>query len=774
MKCIVLAGGRGERLWPLSRKNYPKQFIKIQENHSIFQDTIARNLPYCDEFIIVTNYEYRYIIANQMEAFQGVAYRCLFEEIPRRTTAAIILSCLSMQPSEYIFVVAADHFIDTGECAGLNYKEAILKAKGLIKDDIIVLFGKKAHEIDKRYGYFINNGEQFFEKPDRKTAHIISENNSYYQNLGMMLFQNGFLQKEIGLLYPDILRESRKAYKKREPIPEGVLYKKEVLETITPISIEHSLLEKTSKIFGQEVGFAWSDFGVLEDLEDTALTGEGVGVSYESDNSVIVNQAPHQAVVVNDLDNVLVVNTPDAVYVGRRGKSGYLKEILHDHNELLPFSEQGIVNYRQWGYYEQLSEGRNYRIRKVVLSVGKTIYEHKHEQRRENWTIVRGVAKITLDGKAEVFSASDFVEILPGIAHQISNVGLEPVVFIETATGSILHGGDIITDDVPTITETDLGLQPDSIVKLLPAFKDYLWGGTKLRDIYLKQCDYDTIAESWELSAHPAGSSVIASGRHKGLNFSRYLETVGKDVLGWKCKPLQTFPLLIKFIDAKQNLSVQVHPGDDYALENEDEYGKNEMWYVVNAESGAGLYIGFNRDVEREEVETGIRDGTILNLLNFFPTNPGDVFFIPAGTVHAVGAGNVICEIQQSSNVTYRLYDYNRRDKFGNLRELHLEKALDVLNYKKYETGYLEVKQGNKQKHIRCKYFETTFLDVDGEEKTPVEDDSFRAVICISGSGVLKLGDVCQHVKAGDSFFIPAVNGILEASGKMLIALTRV
>ena len=134
----------------------------------------------------------------------------------------------------------------------------------------------------------------------------------------------------------------------------------------------------------------------------------------------------------------------------------------------------------------------------------------------------------------------------------------------------------------------------------------------------------------------------------------------------------------------------------------------------------------------------------------------------------------MICEIQQSSNVTYRLYDYNRRDKFGNLRELHLEKALDVLNYKKYETGYLEVKQGNKQKHIRCKYFETTFLDVDGEEKTPVEDDSFRAVICISGSGVLKLGDVCQHVKAGESFFIPAVNGILEASGKMLIALTRV
>ena len=122
MKCLVLAGGMGEKLWPLSRKNYPKQFIKVQKNHSIFQETIARNIPYCDEFIIVTNYEYRAIVANQMEAFQGLSYRCVFEEEPRNTTAAIILTCLGLQPSEYVFVVAADNLIDIGECRGLSYK----------------------------------------------------------------------------------------------------------------------------------------------------------------------------------------------------------------------------------------------------------------------------------------------------------------------------------------------------------------------------------------------------------------------------------------------------------------------------------------------------------------------------------------------------------------------------------------------------------------------------------------------------------------------------
>lgn len=156
MKCLILAGGRGERLWPLSRKNYPKQFIEIQKNHSVFQETVARNIPYCDEFIIVTNYEYRFIISNQMKAFQGISYRCIYEEQPNKTTAAIMLACMSLQPSEYVFVVAADHLINTAYetvDGKYSYKDAILRAKESAGNGKIALFGAENQEPDSRFGY---------------------------------------------------------------------------------------------------------------------------------------------------------------------------------------------------------------------------------------------------------------------------------------------------------------------------------------------------------------------------------------------------------------------------------------------------------------------------------------------------------------------------------------------------------------------------------------------------------------------------------------------
>ena len=775
MKCLVLAGGKGERLWPLSRNNFPKQFIKVQKNHSIFQETIARNLAYCDEFIIVTNAIYQSIIANQMETFQGVPYRCVFEEEPRRTTAAITLACFSLQPSEYVFVVAADHLIDTGECKGLSYKESILKAKEAAKKGRIVLFGVKAREINARFGYFTGDGNLFIEKPDRKSAKILESEKDVYQNLGMMLFQNGTFLNEIKSLQPDIFSQCTEAFSKGTPCPEGVHYSWDVLSKIEPISVEHSVIEPTEKKTGLAIGFRWDDIGSLEDLSKTELSSEGVGVVNEGANSLIVNHSPHQAVVVNDLDNVLVVNTTDAVYVGRRGKSYLLKEILHDHPELEQYNDHGPLNYRPWGYYEQLTEEVGYRVRRVVLLPGKTIYEHSHENRSESWNVVQGSAWISLNGSGRTYTTPETITIPAGEMHQISNFSDDPVIFIETAVGDVLHGGDLPSERTSDLTESGVGIQVDPIVKLKPAFKDYLWGGTKLRDLFGKDCDYDVIAESWELSAHPAGNSIVASGRHKGLSFSRYLEQVGKEVLGWKCRPMQNFPLLIKFIDAKQNLSVQVHPNDDYALEKEDEYGKNEMWYVVDTEPGAGLYVGFNRETNREEVEQRVADGSIMHILNFYPTKPGDIFFIPAGTVHAVGAGNLICEIQQSSNSTYRLYDYSRRDKFGNSRPLHLQKALDVLNYDRYQPADFEISQvDNDQKQVRCKYFEVSILRVEDNKKIPLEDDSFQSVTCIAGEGTLCMGNEWQTFHLGESFFIPARNDKLQVTGICSLILTKV
>ena len=783
MKCIILAGGRGERLWPLSRKNNPKQFIQIQKNHSVFQETIARNIPYCDEFIIVTNYEYRYIIENQMKAFQGTPYRCVYEEEPRHTTAAILLACLELQPSEFVFVVAADHLIDTtAESSGsnLSYRDAILKAKEYARQGSIVIFGLPEQIPNERFGYIsgidsVGNIRAFFEKPSKAVVNKLKTFGTVHRNLGMLLFQNGSFQNELFMFDSFMMEKCQKVFAARKMDHNSSLYTKDIQQLLDSVSIEKCLIEKSKNIKAISIGFEWSDIGSLEDLSLTGLESNGVSVENDCSNTVIVNQAERQAVVVNELDNILVVNTNDAVYIGRYGKSENLKEILHDNEELQRFAEKGFIYYRTWGFYEQLIEEADYRIRRVTILPGRTIYEHKHLKRSENWMVVKGEALITLDGFTKRYKEKDNIDVPIGVLHQISNIGEDPVVFVETSVGEIMHGEDLITENVEELDESKLGYSVESMVKLSPAFKDYLWGGTKLRDIYGKECDYDIIAESWELSAHPAGQSIVASGKHRGMKFNEYLSTIGKEALGWKCSPLQAFPLLIKFIDAKGDLSVQVHPDDDYALEHENEYGKNEMWYVVDAEPGAGLYVGFNTDVSREEVKKRVQDNTIMETLNFYPTKPGDVFFIPAGTVHAIGAGNLICEIQQSSNCTYRLYDYDRRDKFGNPRELHLEKALDVLDFNRYKPVDFATDSTTSGTVLsRCKYFESIVYNVQETEKISLEDDRFYSVVCINGQGILELNDLKLEIKAGESIFVPAQKGILLVNGKLSIVVSNI
>ena len=196
------------------------------------------------------------------------------------------------------------------------------------------------------------------------------------------------------------------------------------------------------------------------------------------------------------------------------------------------------------------------------------------------------------------------------------------------------------------------------ISKLYPEYKDYLWGGEKLKTKYGKQTDKTPCAESWELSFHKDGLTRLSNGK-------TLAETATETDLGTNCKKFPFFPVLIKFIDAKQDLSVQVHPSDEYALKHENSFGKTEMWYIVEAEKGAGIYLGFNRDVTQEEYETAIKENRLTELLNFYDVKAGECYFIPSGTIHAIGKGCLICEIQQNSNLTYRVYDYGRKDKDG-------------------------------------------------------------------------------------------------------------
>ncbi len=310
-------------------------------------------------------------------------------------------------------------------------------------------------------------------------------------------------------------------------------------------------------------------------------------------------------------------------------------------------------------------------------------------------------------------------------------------------------------------------------VKLSPVFKDYIWGGTKLKSVFGKKSDLDILAESWELSAHRDGQSKIVGGEFNGLEFNEYLSKIGKEALGENSARFDYFPLLIKLIDAKGDLSVQVHPDDAYAMEHEGEYGKTEMWYILGCDEGACLYYGFNRDVTREEYEDAIKNGTLTDILNRVPVKEGDVFFIPAGTVHAIGAGILICEIQQNSNTTYRVYDYCRRDKNGNMRPLHIEKALEVSSLKK-SPELPEISKSEETLLAECEYFSVKRLRIDGNKTVVAGKDSFVSFIVTDGSGSLAYNGGSLEFSKGDSIFVPAGTGDLTVSGKCELIDSRV
>lgn len=298
------------------------------------------------------------------------------------------------------------------------------------------------------------------------------------------------------------------------------------------------------------------------------------------------------------------------------------------------------------------------------------------------------------------------------------------------------------------------------LLKLSPACKDYLWGGHKLKNEYNKVYDGDVLAETWELSCYPDSPSVIVNGPAAGKTLRDWISEQGAGVLGTNCARFPDFPVLIKFIDAAKDLSIQVHPDNAYAQKYEGQMGKTEMWYVVEAEPGAFLYYGFKKEITKEEFKERIENNTLPEVLNAVPCKKGDVFFIESGTLHAIGKGLLIAEIQQNSNVTYRVYDYGRRDKNGNLRELHIDKALDVTR------TCPPAPVPSAAPHIAaCDYFVVDHLTIDGETSGDVTAASFAHLLFLTGEGTISCGGETLPFRKGDSFFFSAGSGEYAISG---------
>ncbi len=301
-----------------------------------------------------------------------------------------------------------------------------------------------------------------------------------------------------------------------------------------------------------------------------------------------------------------------------------------------------------------------------------------------------------------------------------------------------------------------------------------LWGGYKLGKFYNKNCESGT-GETWELSVREKEKSVVLNGILAGKTLSEVIDAdksiVGDNFAGG------VFPLLIKFIDAAHDLSVQVHPDDEYAAEVENDVGKTEMWHIVEAEKGAKLVYGLADGVTPEDFGSAVIEGKAGSALKYVEVHAGETYFIPAGLVHAIGGGVLLAEVQQNCDLTYRVYDFDRIDKHGNPRELHTEKAIECV--KCFSDADIEAirysrGRGDAELLAHCPYFKVRRLDVNGERKIEVTRESFVHLLCVNGSGKLIFDGEDYEICRGDSYFLPAGLGILTLEGDMTVILSQI
>jgi mannose-6-phosphate isomerase len=302
-----------------------------------------------------------------------------------------------------------------------------------------------------------------------------------------------------------------------------------------------------------------------------------------------------------------------------------------------------------------------------------------------------------------------------------------------------------------------------------PIFKERIWGGTKLKDFLNKSFEGNLIGESWELSTVTNDVSVVSNGEFAGLNLNQLIEKYPSEILGSKSveKFGLEFPLLFKFLDAKEDLSIQVHPNDELAKKRHNSFGKTEMWYVMQADENARLVVGFKNKTNKVEYLKHLEDKTLVTILNETSVEKGDAFFLETGTVHAIGAGVLIAEIQQTSDITYRLYDWDRVDANGKGRVLHNDLAVEAINYDKTNTKVQYQSQLNESVNlVACPFFTTNILEVSGHYNWKKKKESFTVLMCTEGDFALVTSNFKLEFQKGDTVLIPAIMDEFQIFGE--------
>ena len=511
------------------------------------------------------------------------------------------------------------------------------------------------------------------------------------------------------------------------------------------------------------------DISSYYDCYDKDFNNSLNNIVIDSKNIKIINQAQDHLIVVNGLKDILVANTSDAVYIGKSSEENSVKDLIKKHNKLHEryFNEQPIY-YSPWGKSEILSNSENYKVSKITVYPNASFESEAEKDFTAHYFVVFGNARVKLGLKKKDYKTNGNFTIPKNTKYSLTNLSKKDLILIKTEN---------------CVNTFDLSVEENnpesSLVKLAPYLIEKIWGGNKIRDVLKKDCgDIEKVGESWELSAHEDGEATIASGKFKGYKFSQYIDAIGKNNLGWKAQVYERFPIMIKYIDARDDLSIQVHPNDEYAFDKEKEYGKNEMWYVMEADENACIYVGFNKDVTPAEIEERIKKKTLVEIMNKIPVKAGETYFLKVGTIHAIGKGCFVCEIQQSSNVTYRLYDYGRLDKNGKERELHLEKALDVAALSKTEvenfTDYSEMKYTGYSKQLlgQCKYFTVTKYKINSSLTLSASETSFKAIVAIGGKGKIESNNKAYDMSLGEVWFC-GCHETINISGNLTVLVVN-
>ena len=439
MTNVILCGGNGTRLWPLSRTLMPKQFVKLFEGESLFQKTVTRNRKACDSQFIVSNAEQYFLAVDQMEELGTDQSNYLLEPIGRNTAPAIALSCLALDPEEIVLVTPSDHLIKDEEA----YMEALTNAKALAQQDNLVTFGITPQYPETGFGYIEAEGENvlsFKEKPDAITAQAYLDAGNYYWNSGMFCFKAGVFLEELKKYSPEIHEASLLAYNSAK-VDEMIRISYDDMSAISEDSIDYAVMEKSDKVKVIPSDIAWSDLGSFESLDEEIESSHKV-INIDSTNNLVLSPKQVATIDVNDL---IIIDTPDALLVSKKGSSQKVKAVvkeLKENGSELPNIH--VTAHRPWGTYTILDESNGYKVKRIVVKSGKRLSLQKHHHRSEHWIVVSGTALVTNGTKEYTVNANESTYIPMGEIHRLENVGKIPLVMIEAQVGEYVGEDDIV------------------------------------------------------------------------------------------------------------------------------------------------------------------------------------------------------------------------------------------------------------------------------------------------------------------------------------------